>query len=316
MSRRQTIPPQQRFTIRQFNETYSSEAICLDSIMQSRWPGRNVFCVNCKVDRKHYRLKGRTAYCCPACGNHVFPLAGTIFHKSTTPLTTWFFVIKMMTSTRVGISAKQIQRETGVTYKTAWRMMKQIRLLMSEEIKLGGQVEMDETYIGGHRKGTGTGRPAPGDKKLTPVVGVVERQGKVIALVTPDVRSGTLLKIVRDNVLPSTLIYTDEFNAYDGIAFMPHGYSHQRIRHADKVYAVGDVHTNTIEGFWSLVKRGIKGVYYQVGRKYLQSYLNEYTFRYNRRHVMRPMFLQLLERVPMQVCPCSYETQRTALRLS
>jgi transposase-like protein len=104
----------------------ASEDSCLNAVTNIRWPGEIAPCAKCGVDRKHYRVSGRTCYVCPVCGSHLFPLAGTIFHKSTTPLTTWFFVIKLMTSTRVGISAKQIQRETGVTYKTAWRMMKVI----------------------------------------------------------------------------------------------------------------------------------------------------------------------------------------------
>ncbi len=106
-------------------------------------------CVNCNVERKHYRVTGSTSYACHACGNHIYPLAGTIFHKSSTPLRTWFYVIRLMASTRVGVSAKQIQRETGVTYKTAWRMMKQVRKLMAEKITLKGPVEMDEAYFGG-----------------------------------------------------------------------------------------------------------------------------------------------------------------------
>ena len=123
MNRRQTIPPQQKYTTKQFLADFPNDDACLEYMLNRRWPGGIALCVECRVERKHYRVTGRTCYACPVCGNHIFPLAGTIFHKSTTSLTTWFFVIKLMTSTRVGVSAKQIQRETGVTYKTAWRYL-------------------------------------------------------------------------------------------------------------------------------------------------------------------------------------------------
>ena len=149
MNRRQTIPPQQKYTTKQFQAEFPNDDACLDYLMNKRFPGNIALCVECQADRKHYRVSGRTCYACPVCGSHLFPLAGTIFHKSTTPLTTWFYVIKLMSTTRVGVSAKQIQRETGVTYKTAWRMMKQVRVLMAEKIKLQGSVEIDEAYFGG-----------------------------------------------------------------------------------------------------------------------------------------------------------------------
>ena len=128
--------------------------------------------------RKHHRVSGRTAYACDYCGSHIYPLAGTIFHKSRTSLRLWFYAMYLMTAIRCGISAKQIQRELGVTYKTAWRMFKQIRTLMSEDITLSGPtpVEMDETYMGGRRRGK-RGRPPAGDRKKTAVVGIVERRG-------------------------------------------------------------------------------------------------------------------------------------------
>ena len=156
---------------------------------------------------------------------------------------------------------------------------------------------MDETYMGGKRKG-GTGRPMAGDKVKTAVVGIVERKGRVRALVADDVKGSTLLGMVKEHVLPKTTVFTDELNAYHGISHMNRGYDHKRINHSEKVYVVGDIHTNTVEGFWSLIKRGIGGVYHSVGRNYLQSYLNEYSFRYNRRFDEQPMFLSFLNQVP------------------
>ena len=309
MNRRQTIPPQQKYTTKQFLSDFPTDDSCLEYMLNKRWPGGIAFCVECRVNRKHYRVTGRTCYACPVCGNHLFPLAGTIFHKSTTSLTTWFFVIKLMTSTRVGVSAKQIQRETGVTYKTAWRMMRQVRKLMAERIALRGPVEMDDAYFGGsdsnkhsHLRG----------KAKTPVLGIVERKGKVVARVLPDASKESILPIVGEVLPPRTTIYSDESATIAQVRWMGQSHRHETVNHS-KGYRDGWAHTNTIDGFWSLVKRGIGGVYYQVGREYLQSYLDEYSFRYNRRKVMRPMFTLLAERTPTQVCPSAYESRRMAL---
>lgn len=182
---------------------------------------------------------------------------------------------------------KQIQRETGVTYKTAWRMFKQIRSLLADDDKLEGPtpVEIDEVYYGGYHK-SGGGRRLRNEKGelcKVPVVGVAQRQGRVKAVTVPDTKSATLFKTVREHLLPKSTIFTDDYQCYDGISPMKEGYKHRRIRHASKVYVMGDVHTNTIEGFWSLVKRGIGGVYHSVSQKYLRTYLDEYGLRYNRR---------------------------------
>jgi transposase-like protein len=210
----------------------------------------------------------------------------------------------LMASTRCGISAKQIQRETGVTYKTAWRMFRQIRSLLSEsDMQLEGEaVEMDETYMGGRRKGS-VGRPMSGDKKKTPVFGMVERKGRVMAFATADVKKQTIMGIIKEKVLPESTIFTDDFCVYDDLGRHRNEYVHRRINHSAKVYVMGNVHTNTIEGFWSLVKRGIAGVYHQVSQKYLQSYLDEYSFRYNRRDQGNLIFTSLLKRAAELAAP-------------
>jgi transposase len=298
MNRRQTIPKHLRYTVNDFNKEFPTDDACLEYIKEQRFPAGVTLCAKCGVERKHYRVSGRTAYACDHCGNHVYPLAGTIFEKSTTSLRLWFYAMYLMGSTRCGISAKQIQRETGVTYKTAWRMFRQIRTLLSEDITLEGhQVEMDETYMGGRRKGY-RGRPGRGDKKMTPVVGIAERttgNRRVIAKATADVSANTLTGMVKEYVLPESTVFTDDFSGYDRLK--GHGFTHHRINHSAKVWVMGDIHTNTIEGFWSLVKRGIGGVYHQVSQKYLQSYLDEYTFRYNRRDQGNLIFTSILKKV-------------------
>jgi transposase-like protein len=292
----QSIPKHLRYTIQTFNTEFPDNDSCLDWLKNQRWPSGLVPCVKCKVDRKHHRVTGRPAYACDYCGSMISPMAGTIFEKSSTQLRTWFYAMYLMSATRCGISAKQIQRETGVTYKTAWRMFKQIRTLMSEDVSLEGEaVEMDETYVGGHPRLGDKVRRGRGFNKKTCVVGAVARGGSVKAVVSTDASKGTLHEIAKEFILPDSIIYTDEWSGYHGLGNV-NGYQHRRVNHAAGVYVVGTTHTQTIEGFWSLVKRGIGGVYHSVSKKYLQTYLDEYSFRYNRRNSGQPMFTSLLER--------------------
>jgi transposase len=206
----------------------------------------------------------------------------------------------LMTSTRCGISAKQLERELGVTYKTAWRMAKLIRqeLMVQDDEPFVGEVEMDETYIGGKRRGDKRGRPSEDSHKV-PVFGMVQRSGRVAAVAVRNVKAKTFMPHVLKRVLPSSVIYTDELRSYDGLK--RRGYQHNRIHHAEQVYASGTVHTNTIEGFWSLTKRGINGVYHAVSAKHLQGYLNEYAFRYNNREKNQEPFKKLLLRATLSL---------------
>src|SRR5258708_9535202 len=178
MNRRQTIPKNLRRPITEFNERFPDDDACLEELKEMRFPGGVTRCEKCEQDRKHYRIEGRPVYSCAFCGSQVSPMAGTIFEKSTTSLRLWFYAMYLMASTRCGISAKQIQRETGVTYKTAWRMFRQIRSLLSEpDMQLeGSTVEMDELYYGGRPRGK---RRAPKwleTNRKSVVAGVVERK--------------------------------------------------------------------------------------------------------------------------------------------
>ena len=298
---RQSIPPELRYTVSDFNLEFPDDDSCLEYVKEQRWPDSIAPCAKCKQDRKHHRVSGRTAYACGFCGNHIYPLAGTIFEKSSTSLRHWFYAMYLMDSTRCGISAKQIQRETGVTYKTAWRMFRQIRSLLSEDgLQLEGPtVEMDETYIGGKRRIATANQFA----NKTAIAGIVERRGRVIAKALPDRTGSSLLPMIREHVVPKSTIYTDEAYTYDGIKVIrtrdgePARYRHRTIYHGSRVYVRGDIHTNSIEGFWSLVKRGMHGVYHSVGQKYLQSYIDEFAFRYNRRDHGNLIFKAILQQV-------------------
>lgn len=282
-----------RYTIKQFDKQFPNDDACLAYLFKARWP-RGRRCPTCEKVTKHYRRSDRKTFACEWCGGEVSPTADTIFHKSPTPLRLWFYAMYLMASTRCGISAKQLERELGVTYKTAWRMFKQIRTLMGEEFTdMSGPVEADESYFGGKVSPSGRGQ-----RNKTIVFGVVERGGRARTHVVRDNRTQTLLPAIWKRVpaYAGHIVYTDEWSGYTMLHEL--GYKHETVTHSLNIYVKGSAHTNTIEGLWSLMKRGIGGVYHAVSRKYLQTYLDEYTFRYNRRADETPMFLALLARIP------------------
>ena len=296
-----------RYTVFEFDREFPDDAACLDWLVARLYPD-GIFCAKCQRVTKHHRVKSRPSYSCQFCGHHVHPMKGTIFEGSATSLRLWFHAIFLMSQTRCGISAKQLERELGVTYKTAWRMFNKIRSMLDQDEEedgpLTGTVEADETFIGGKAKWKNQGRPlgkGRGPVGKTPVHGMAQRasdgkHGRVVAKVVPDVAERTLLPRVEAKVLPASTVYTDEWRPYDRLEGM--GYQHSRVNHSQKVYVAGDVHTNTIEGFWSLVKRGIAGVYHSVSTDHLQGYLDEYAFRYNHRDVGgRGMFDAFLSRI-------------------
>ncbi len=287
MKQTQSIPKHLRLTIETFLERFPNDEACLEFLKEKRYPNGMAHCAKCNQQRKHHRVTGRPAYACDYCGSMISPMAGTIFEHSSTSLKKWFYAMYLMGSTRCGISAKQIQRECGVTYKTAWRMFKQIARLLSEtDMQLEGlKVEMDECYVGGRPRGVKRHTPKwlRSDHKSV-VAGVVERKsgkGRVIARVVEDSSKKTLQDFAHEFILPESTVFTDEHPSYTGLNKT---YTHHRIQHAAGVYVRGEVHTQTIEGFWSTVQNGIRGVYHSVSKKYLQTYLDEYSFRYNRRN--------------------------------
>lgn len=299
-----------RYTLFEFEKQFPDDAACLAYLMAERYPD-GVFCEKCQKVTSHYREKSRPSWSCQFCGHRVHPMVGTIFEDSATSLHLWFYAIYLMASTRCGISAKQLERELGVTYKTAWRMFKQIRsLLVQDDAPIGGEgeiVEADEAFIGGLSKWRNHGLPkgkGGGWVGKQPVHGFVQRgregkYGKITAHVLPQSDSQTFTAQVTESVhvrvLPKTALFTDTYVAYDHMG--ARGYAHRRVNHTRRIYVAGEVHTNTIEGFWSLLRRGISGVYHGVSTKHLQSYVDEYVFRYNNRDATgRGMFEAFLSR--------------------
>ncbi len=282
------------YSMKHFNEQFPDDNACLEWLRQHRFP-KLIPCPVCEKPRLFHRVTNRKVYECDRCGYQISPTAGTILHKSPTPLRSWFYAAFLMSATRTGISAKQLQRELGVTYKTAWRMFTQIRKLMGENVNpLSGQVEVDETYIGGKRAGK-RGRGASGKAV---VMGMVERNGNAIAKVVPNVKARTLLPMIEARVAKEdkTIVFTDELNSYNGVERL--GYAHEIVQHAAKQYVRGIAHVNTVESLWSTIKRGIDGVNHSVSPLYLQSYLDSYVYRYNHRKDETPMFASLLGRIP------------------
>lgn len=283
----------QKFTKKEFDRRFPTDDACLEWLKNYLYPN-GIFCKACQKITSHHKVAKRRSYSCAYCGHHVHPTSGTIYHKSATSLRDWFYAVFLMAHTRMGISAKQLERELGVTYKTAWRMFTKIREMMQNDTtSLFGSIEVDETYIGGKRPGK-RGRGAAG-KAIA--VGLVQRKGKAVVNVTPNVQAKTLLPIITEHipVTEATIIYTDELASYDRLSRM--GYVHARVLHTAKQYVNGTAHVNNVEGLWSIVKNGIRGVNRHVSPQHLQGYLDSYVFRYNHRKDNQPMFLTLLNQV-------------------
>jgi transposase len=291
-----------QMTYLQFIDHFPDNDACLEYLKERFFPD-GTECSKCGKASKFHRIKGRSAYSCQFCGNHVYPTAGTIFHKSSVSLQLWFYAIYLLSSTRCGISAKQLEREIGVTYKTAHRMFKQIRTLLADddEGKLDGKVEVDESWYGGKPRASDTrsGRSHIRKTHKPTILAMVERGGRVRPLVIPDRGTRSIHMAVKQHVLPSSMLFTDEWDAYKTVA---PGYSgHRRIKHKAKLYAIGETHTQTVEGFFGLFKNGVRGVYHAISTDYLQAYLDEYAFRYNRRDGREPLFWAILNRVQKEV---------------
>ncbi len=297
------------YSLMEFMREFPDDAACLEWLWRNRYSpdGKWAYCpsAKCGKERPFHKVKARPAWDCDYCGHHLHPLAGTIFHKSSTSLHLWFFAIHLMTSTRCGVSAKQLERELGVTYKTAWRMFNLIRnkLMADDDEPLSGHVEVDETSVDGKPRTKYSIRTDPDarskamklrERSRATVFAAVERGGRVKATVLPSRRGPHLHDKVIEWVEPTSIVYTDEWPAYNQLG--AHFTAHSRVRHASGEYVIGDAHTNTIEGFFGHLKPSIRGTYRKVSHRWLQGYLNEFTFRYNERSAEQAMFRTLLAR--------------------
>lgn len=283
-----------QYTFKEFQTDFPDDLACLTALLKAAHGGTRFTCPGCGVDALFHAMNTRKAFACQECGHHVYPCAGTIFHKSSTPLTQWFFAMYLMTSTRHGVAAKELQRQIGCTYKTAWRMAHELRKLMatadsSGKGPLSGHVEIDETFVGGKKHGKG--RKA-GMENKTVVFGMLERDGRVIAGPVPDRYKVTLEPIIKKNVERGSMVSTDEHGAYRDLAGI--GFNHGTVNHAKEQYVDGITHTNSLEGHWGQLKRSIKGTHIHVSSKHLWKYVSEFSYRRNNRESQYAMFRKLV----------------------
>lgn len=307
-----------KYTVKQLRADFPTDAACFDWLVQYLYPD-GMTCSRCERVTKHYRVSGRPCYVCSKCSKHLYPLANTIFHRSRTPLTDWFHAIYLMSTNKSGTSAKQIEREIGVTYKTAWRMMHQIRTMMGNQpAQLEDEVEVDETYVHPNTFKRSSARRRYGqDARRTGEIlfGAVQRRGDVKIWHVKSSGVRVLQPLILNNVKKRTLIHSDGHRSYASL--YKFGHEHRTTTHELGEYYTEDSSTQNIENVWSHLKRGIKGIYRHVEPGYLQLYANEYAWRYNHRqhgvlfwHLLEditssPVFSSEQQRVAAYVKPAS-----------
>ena len=280
-------------------EQFGSEPKCREYLEALRWPDQ-VLCPRCGSDKISNIVK-RNQYDCDACRYQFSVTAGTIFNDSHLPIWKWFLCVYLLCESKKGMSANQIKRTLGISYKTAWYLCHRIRAAMKEvhPAPLDGVLEMDETYIGGTYHGPHGKTNRLTNKEI--VIGIKQRGGELRFFRAEDVKSGTLTKYIKENVSADVeVVMTDELSAYP-LAMIDagiHGRKHKTIKHKDGVYVDGDITTNGIESAFSLLKRGIVGSWHKVSAKHLSAYLDEMTFRFNNRenpYLFRDTLLKLIE---------------------
>lgn len=279
-------------SITEFMTMFPNDDACLEYLFQTRF-GSDHVCARCGEVGKYRKLSKMPAYTCQ-CGEHVHPMVGTPFHRSHTPLQKWFYAMYLFTTTRHGVSAKELQRQLSVNYKTAWRMGQEIRKYLTHvdgDPPLSGHVEVDETMIGGKRHG----KRRRGAEGKTVVFGMVERSGDVITRIVNDVSCATLEPHITKNVRKGSTVSSDEWKAYAKIARL--GYKHGAVNHSKEEWARDGHHANTIEAFWSILKRSIKSTHVHISRRHLSKYFGEFEFHWNLKHDPSGIFPLLLKRL-------------------
>lgn len=291
--------------------TFSTDERCRELLERLKWPNGPI-CPRCQNPNPARLTNSAKIVYCKECDYQFTATAGTIFHDSHLPLIKWLTATYLICESRKGMSANQVKRTLGISYKTAWYLCHRIRSAMAsaEKTMLYGTIEMDETFVGGRQKSTRghAGRIPYSESNKIPVIGIKQRGGELRFFKAEDVKSGTLAKFIKENVSEDVeVIMTDDWSAYPG-AMMKAGVDrekHKTINHRAKVYVDGDITTNGIESAFSLLKRGIVGSWHKVSAKHLPAYLEEMTFRFNRRH-SKTLFLETLQHM-VTADPLTYE---------
>lgn len=267
----------------------SDETAAVEFLEKQRW-GEHPCCPHCG-DLDVYQMKAASGerqanfrWRCHGCKQQFTVRVGTVFEESRIPLRHWCFAFWRSSTSKKGVSALEIHRQTGVSYKSALFMLHRIRFAMQETAPemLSGIVEVDEVFIGGAPRIPNNGRKGV-KKRKSIVVGMIQRGGGVRPKIVADVTADSLKATIRENVHPSARVMTDEWSGYRGLT--KDGWTHESVRHSTNEYVRGDVHTNSIEGFWGMVRRGLDGIYHSVSHEHLHRYLSEFQFRYNNRHL-------------------------------
>ncbi|MHB8468164.1 MAG: IS1595 family transposase [Gaiellaceae bacterium] len=301
---------QSLYSVTEFLREFPDDEACLQYLWRARHSvdGEHAHCPKCERERSFKRYdtaQRRQSWTCTGCGHHIHPTAGTIFHKSSTSLQLWFHAMFLVSSSRCGIAAKQLERDLGCNYKTAWRMLNRIRTVLMEQDDepLSGEVEVDETYMGGRSRASQTRGMTKGEAirygmaKRPVVFAAVERGGRVKARVIPNSQGPTLLPATREYVLPGSMIFTDDWQPYKGLR--RYDYTHRRINHSAKIYVDGNIHTQTIDGFFGHFKTDVRGTHHAISTRWLPSYLNEWVWKWNHRGDDEAMFRQLVTNAAM-----------------
>lgn len=276
-----------RYGIKSLEKDFTTDEDCLEFIFDAQHNRK------CSCGGSYSLKAGRRQFQCSKCRFQIAPTAYTLFHKSDTPLTLWFKAILTFSNAKSGISAKEMERQLEVTYKTAWRILHLIRKALEQDGKLSGDVEMDSAFFGGRFKsGKDNARQKEAIAAKTVVMGAVQRGGKARLLIVPDNKAKTHGDFLNEMIDPQgTRLLTDKTNRLDKVAV---GFNRHSVDHGRGEYVRGDVHANTIEGFWSHIKRSITGTHKVVSKKYLQEYLNAFVFHRNNRYSDKERFWLLL----------------------
>ena len=277
-------------TILELLENVKDETDARNLITKMRWDGTPI-CPHCD-STEICAFSDKKRYCCKSCDKQFTVTVGTIFENSKIPLKKWLIALFFAISNKKGITSIQLSKQIGVTQKTAWFMLQRLRQMFEDKAPelLDGTIEVDETYVGGKHRG----KRGRGSENKTPVFGMVQRGGRIIARTVVDTKQRTLQPIIEQYAVKGCEIMSDEWWAYRHLSKA--NYIHQFVTHGRYEYVRGRVHTNTIEGFWGFFKRGIRGLYQWVSRKHMQRYVNEFTFRYNnRKESIEDMFLDSLK---------------------